>query len=172
MRTQRKLLGVHRSTAAYQPVARKPQDARLCHLLDELYLRDPCVGTRLLVAVLQRDHVININRKKLQRVRRAMGMEALERAKLRSGCVPEMFNTDQGSQFTSQPWCEKLTQGRRISMNGKGRWMDDLFIERLCRRLKYKDIYLRGYATVDVLESGVSKWMKHYNTWRPHFELL
>ena len=77
MRTQCKLLGVHRSTAAYQPVARKAQDTRLCRLLDELYLRDPCLGTRRLVAVLQRDHGISINRKKLQRMRRAMGMEAM-----------------------------------------------------------------------------------------------
>jgi putative transposase len=77
MRTQCKLLSVARSTAAYQPVAHKPQDTRLRRILDELYLRDPCLGTRRLVSVLERDHGITINRKKLQRVRRQMGMEAI-----------------------------------------------------------------------------------------------
>src|SRR3569623_3808135 len=56
----------------------------------------------------------------------------------------------------------------RISMDGRGRWMDNVFIERLWRSITYEEIYLREYATVAELEQGVGRWMKHYNTWRPH----
>lgn len=92
-------------------------------------------------------------------------------SRARAGCVPEIFNTDQGSQFTSQEWTSKLAGwGVQISMDGRGRWMDNVFIERLWRSIKYEDIYLREYATVVGLEQGVEHWMKHYNTWRPHQE--
>lgn len=249
MRTRCKLLGVSRSSLSYKPVAPKPQDKQLYRILDEIYLRDPCLGTRRLVTVLERDHGITINRKKLQRVRRQMGVEAiyckprtsipdkahriypyllrklkieradqvwcadityvpmprghaylcavmdwhtrcvlgwavsntmdvslcllaLERAKAKAGCVPEIFNTDQGSQFTCEEWTGKLLEwGVQISMDGKGRWMDNVFIERLWRSIKHEDIYLREYATVSALEVGVNRWMKQYNTWRPHQEL-
>jgi putative transposase len=94
---------------------------------------------------------------------------ALERAKARAGCVPEIFNTDQGSQFTSAEWTGRLREwGVQISMDGRGRWMDNVFIERLWRSLKYEDIYLKDYVTVRALEQGVESWMKRYNTWRPH----
>jgi putative transposase len=53
-------------------------------------------------------------------------------------------------------------------MDGRGRWMDNVFIERLWRSLKYEEIYLREHATVPVLESGLQKWFERYNTWRPH----
>ncbi|MBL9177474.1 MAG: transposase, partial [Verrucomicrobiaceae bacterium] len=63
----------------------------------------------------------------------------------------------------------KLTQwGVRISMDGKGRWMDNVFIERLWRSIKHEDIYLHEYASVAELERGVDRWMRHYNEWRPH----
>jgi len=94
---------------------------------------------------------------------------ALDRARAFAGCVPEIFNTDQGSQFTSEEWTSKLQSwGVRISMDGRGRWMDNVFIERLWRSIKYEEIYLREHATVAALECGVERWMKHYNTWRPH----
>jgi putative transposase len=246
MRTQCKLLGVSRSSLDYMPVGESEEDTRLKRLLDELYLRDPCLGTRRLVTVLERDHGQIVNRKRLQRLRREMGVEtiyckprtsipdkshriypyllrdlaitrpdqvwcadityvtmprghaylcavmdwhtrcvlgwavsntmdvslcllALERARARAGCVPEIFNTDQGSQFTSQEWTSRLAGwGVQISMDGRGRWMDNVFIERLWRSLKYEEIYLREHATVVGLEQGVERWMKHYNTWRPH----
>jgi len=70
------------------------------------------------------------------------------------------LGSDQGSQFTSAEWTGKLTEwGVRISMDGKGRWMDNVFIERLWRSIKHEDIYLREYATVSELESGVDRWM-------------
>ena len=53
-------------------------------------------------------------------------------------------------------------------MDGKGRWMDNVFNERLWRSLKYEDIYLKGYATVGELEAGIRQWFERYNTWRPH----
>lgn len=246
MRTQCELLGVSRSSLDYVPVAEAEENVKIKRLLDEIYLRDPCLGTRRLVTVLERDHGLRVNRKRLQRLRREMGIEAiyckprtsivdkanriypyllrglaitradqvwctdityvpmprgsaylcavmdwhtrcvlgwavsntmdtslcllaLERAKAFAGCVPEIFNTDQGSQFTSEEWTGKLKEwGVQISMDGRGRWMDNVFIERLWRSIKYEEIYLREHATVDALERGVARWMKHYNTWRPH----
>ena len=58
--------------------------------------------------------------------------------------------------------------GVRISMDGRGRWMDNVFIERLWRSIKHEDIYLHEYANVRLLERGVGKWLESYNTWRPH----
>ena len=249
MRTQCKLLSLARSSVSYMPVAECEDDIKLMRLLDEIYLRDPCLGTRRLVSVLLRDHGLVVNRKRLQRLRRAMGVEAiycrprtsipdkahrkypyllrdlaitrpdqvwcadityvpmprghaylcavmdwhtrcvlgwaisntmdvtlclqaLINAKARAGCVPEIFNTDQGSQFTSEEWTSTLTSwGVKISMDGRGRWMDNVFIERLWRSIKYEEIYLREHATVRALEQGVARWVEHYNTWRPHAAL-
>ena len=246
MRTQCQLLGVARSSLDYVPVEETALNAQIKRQLDELYLREPCLGSRKLVTVLARDHGIEVNRKRVQRLRREMGLEAiyckprtsiankadrihpyllrelsitradqvwcadityipmkrgsaylcavmdwhtrcvlgwavsntmdtsfcllaLERAKARAKCVPEIFNTDQGSQFTSAEWTGRLSKwGVKISMDGKGRWMDNVFIERLWRSLKYEDIYIKEYATVNALEQGLESWMTRYNTWRPH----
>lgn len=249
MRTQCQLLSISRSSASYVPVPERELDAKLMRLLDEIYLRDPCLGTRRLVSVLERDHGLVVNRKRLQRLRRAMGVEAiyckprtsipdkahrlypyllrdlaitrpdqvwcadityvpmprghaylcavmdwhtrcvlgwavsntmdtalcldaLHKAKARAGCVPDIFNTDQGSQFTSEEWTSQLTAwGVKISMDGRGRWMDNVFIERLWRSLKYEEIYLHEHITVRALEQGAARWIEHYNTWRPHAAL-
>jgi putative transposase len=246
MRTQCQLLGVARSSLDYVPVEETTLNAQIKRQLDELYLREPCLGSRKLVTVLARDHGIEVNRKRVQRLRLEMGLEAiyckprtsiankadrihpyllrdlsvtradqvwcadityipmkrgsaylcavmdwhtrcvlgwavsntmdtslcllaLERAKAWAKCVPEIFNTDQGSQFTSAEWTGRLTEwGVKISMDGKGRWMDNVFIERLWRSLKYEDIYIKEYATVNALEKGIESWMTRYNTWRPH----
>jgi putative transposase len=247
LRKQCELLGVARSTLGYEPVGlHDAQDLRIMRLLDELYLRDPCLGTRRLVTVLLRDHGLVVNRKRLQRLRRHMGHEALwckprtsipgpeaeiypyllrskvverhnqvwcadityvpmaggqaylcavmdwhsrmvlgwavsntmgvelclkalQKAFANQGRAPEICNTDQGSQFTSQGWTQALQErGVQISMDGRGRWMDNVFIERLRRSVKYEDIYLREYATVAALEQGLKRWMAHYNHWRPH----
>jgi putative transposase len=246
MRTQCELLGVSRSSLDYVPVAESQTNVQIKRHLDEIYLRDPCLGSRRLVTVLERDHGISVNRKRIQRLRHEMGVAtiyceprttivdkanriypyllrdlaitradqvwctdityvpmprgsaylcavmdwhtrcvlgwavsntmdvslcllALDRAKAFAGCVPEIFNTDQGSQFTSEEWTTKLKEwGVQISMDGRGRWMDNVFIERLWRSIKYEEIYLREHATVDALERGVERWMKQYNTWRPH----
>lgn len=246
MRRQSKLLGVARSTADYKPVVEDPEDIRIKRLLDEIYLIDPCLGSRRLVTVLERDHGVKVNRKRLDRLRREMGheaiwckprtsipddghrkypyllrklaierpnqvwcadityvpmprghaylcavmdwysrkvlgwaisntmgsdlcLEALEMALKDTGKVPEIFNTDQGSQFTSAEWVGRLTQlGIAISMDGRGRWMDNVFIERLWRSVKYEEIYLKEHASIPELGSGLQRWFDRYNHWRPH----
>jgi putative transposase len=85
---------------------------------------------------------------------------------------PEIFNTDQGSQFTGGDFTGVLTRaGVRISMDGRGRWMDNVFIERLWRSLKYEDIYLKGYADGREAKAGIAQWVAFYNTRRPHMAL-
>jgi putative transposase len=95
-------------------------------------------------------------------------ISALEEALARFG-KPEIFNTDQGSQFTSAAFTGTLAAaGVRISMDGRGRWMDNVFIERLWRSLKYEDIYLKGYGDGREARDGIGAWIAFYNTRRPH----
>jgi putative transposase len=95
-------------------------------------------------------------------------LHALEEALARFG-TPEIFNTDQGSQFTSSAFTGMLTAaGIRISMDGRGRWMDNVFIERLWRSLKHEDIYLKGYADVREAHAGVASWLAFYNCASQH----
>ncbi len=95
-------------------------------------------------------------------------VDALEEALRRFG-RPEIFNTDQGSQFTSTDFTGVLkTHGIRISMDGKGRCMDNIFIERLWRSLKYEDIYLHAYASVPEAKAGIGAWLHFYNEERLH----
>ena len=97
-------------------------------------------------------------------------IEALRRA-LRRG-RPEIFNTDQGSQFTSEEFTGELnTRGIPISMDGRGRCFDNIFIERLWRSLKYEEIYLRDYALVPDARRGIGNWFRFYNQQRPHQSL-
>jgi putative transposase len=246
MRKQCELLGVARSSLSYKPVAQSEEDRRLKRMMDEIYLEDPCRGTRSLVKILKRDHGLRVNRKRLQRLRREMGLEtiwcrprttipddgarkypyllrgraigrpdevwcadityvpmpgghgylcavmdwhsrkvlgwslsntmgvelclaALEQALQTTGRVPGIFNTDQGCQFTSALWTGRLAGlGVQISMDGRGRWMDNVFIERLWRSLKYEDIYLHEYDTLVEARAGLERWFTRYNTWRPH----
>jgi putative transposase len=96
-------------------------------------------------------------------------LEALESALRRAGGPPEIFNTDQGAQFTAEPFVQTvLGAGALVSMDGRGRWLDNRFIERLWRSYKYEDVYLRSYETPQVLETGTGKWFGHYNENRPH----
>ena len=98
-------------------------------------------------------------------------VEALEEALARFG-RPEIFNSDQGSQFTSLAFTGVLQQaGVRISMDGRGRWMDNVFIERLWRSLKYECIYLHAFETGSELRAGLSNWISYYNARRPHSTL-
>ena len=246
IRKQCKLLAVARSSVDYQPVGESQEDLDFKRILDEIYLADPCLGSRRLVTILERDYDRKVNRKRLCRLRREMGQEAiwcqprtsipddthrkypyllrklkierpdhvwcadityvpmahgnanlcavmdwhsrkvlgwelsntmdsglclraLEKALARTGRVPEIFNTDQGCQFTSEEWIGRLTDlGLRISMDGRGRWMDNVFIERLWRSVKYEDIYLREYGTIPELLIGLKRWFDRYNGWRPH----
>ena len=246
MRKQCIILAIARSTASYKAVPESVLNHRIKRLLDETFLIDPCLGSRRLITILDRDHGIHINRKRLQRLRREMGyeaifckprtsipdhghrkypyllrdlkvtrpdqvwctdityvpmptgsaylcavmdwhsrkvlgwavsntmetglcLEALENAIQSTGRLPEIFNTDQGSQFTSAEWTGKLLDlGVKISMDGKGRWMDNIFIERLWRSVKHEHIYLFEHATIPALRTGLEKWFTRYNDWRPH----
>ena len=95
-------------------------------------------------------------------------LEALEEALAKFG-PPEIFNTDQGSQFTSEEWLTPLkAAGVAISMDGKGRWIDNVFIERLWRSVKYEDIYLREYANGHEAQRALSKYFAFYNARRVH----
>jgi putative transposase len=95
-------------------------------------------------------------------------VEALEEALARYG-RPEIFNTDQGSQFTSDYFTGTLKRhGIRISMDGKGRCMDNIFVERLWRSLKYEEVYLNAYATVAEAKAGIGGWLSFYNRASQH----
>lgn len=246
VRMQCDLLGVSRSSTYYEAAGPSETEVRLRRVLDELYVKDPCLGSRRLVSVLARDYGIVINRKGLQRVRREMGQEAiycrprttipgaghrifpyllsnvevgvpnavwcsdityvpmgrghaylcavmdwysrkvlgwelsntmdvglclaaLQAACANTGRVPGMMNTDQGSQFTSEPWLQALeSRGVRISMDGRGRWMDNVFIERLWRSVKYEEIYINGCVNIPSQRQALEQWFERYNDWRPH----
>ena len=95
-------------------------------------------------------------------------LDALDEALARFG-KPEIFNTDQGSQFTSTVFTGRLeAAGIRISMDSRGRWLDNVFVERLWRSLKYEEIHLKAYADGGEARAGISAWMTFYNTRRPH----
>lgn len=98
----------------------------------------------------------------------AFCVDALEEA-LRLHGKPETFNSDQGSQFTSKAFTDVLKDaGVAISMDGRGRAFDNIFVERLWRTLKYEDVYLKGYANLGDLTIGLSEYFQFYNTERPH----
>jgi putative transposase len=97
-------------------------------------------------------------------------LEMLEEAL--SGGQPEVFNTDQGVQFTAQAWTGRLeSAGVAVSMDGRGRCLDNVFVERLWRTVKYEDIYLRGYETVPQLQQGLGRYFPYYNQERLHQSL-
>ena len=95
-------------------------------------------------------------------------VSALERA-IRLHGRPQIFNTDQGSQFTGGDFTDVLKKHDiKISMDGKGRWVDNVFIEQLWRSVKYEDIYIKDYETVDALQKGLKTYFHFYNEQRPH----
>jgi putative transposase len=95
-------------------------------------------------------------------------IEALEEA-LERFDAPEIFNTDQGSQFTSEGFTGLLeTHGIRISMDGRGRWLDNVFIERLWRSVKYEEVYLKAYETIPEARCELATYFNFYNTRRRH----
>ena len=95
-------------------------------------------------------------------------VDALKEAIAKHG-TPEIFNSDQGSQFTSGAWIDVLTDAKiKISMDGKGAWRDNRMIERLWRSLKYECVYLNAFETGSEMRAGIGKWMDYYNSERPH----
>ena len=241
---QCRLLRVARSTLYYRPAPASDDDLRLMRRIDEQYLETPFYGSRRMVAVLRREGYA-VNRKRVRRLMRLMGIEAIYQKpntsqrhpdhkvypyllrglvidrpnqvwcadityipmakgfvylvavmdwfsrrvlawRLSIGmetafCVealqeaidrygaPELFNTDQGVQFTSAAFLAELeSKGVRISMDGKGRFLDNIFIERLWRSLKYEDIFIRAYTLVSEARSGIAAWFAFYNDKRLH----
>ena len=244
IRHQCRLLGLSRSGVYRTPLPASDDDLTLMRRIDELFTAWPFLGSRRMARMLSEDGV-TINRKRVQRLMRKMGIEALgpkprtskpapghriypyllrgmtidqpnqvwaadityipmgrgflylvavidwaSRAVLSwrlsntmdvSFCVdaledalsrfgkPQIFNTDQGSQFTSMAFTGVLDRaGIQISMDGRGRWMDNVFIERLWRSLKHEDVYLKGYADGRELHEGLSDWIAFYNNRRLH----
>ena len=98
-------------------------------------------------------------------------VEALEEALARFG-KPEIFNTDQGSQFTSQAFTGVLLrEGIAISMDGRGAWRDNVIVERLWRSVKYEEVYLRAYGAVSEARASIGRYLNFYNGKRPHSSL-
>ena len=98
-------------------------------------------------------------------------IEALEEA-LSKNEKPEIFNTDQGSQFTSEAFTGRLKEnGIAISMDGKGRWRDNVFVERVWKSIKYEEVYLHAYASVHQARTSIGRYLVFYNSIRPHSSL-
>jgi putative transposase len=101
----------------------------------------------------------------------AFCVEALEEA-LRKYGQPEIFNSDQGSQFTSDAFTAPLLErGVQISMDGRGAWRDNVFVERLWRSIKYEEVYLHAYESVSQAKAGIARYIGFYNSRRPHSSL-
>jgi putative transposase len=243
VRRQCELLGLNRSSLYYEPTAESAENLRLMRLLDEQFTACPFYGSRRLTAwLVQKGEPVN--RKRVQRLLRIMGLEAIypkprlsvagrghriypyllrgvriERVDqvwstdityvpLPSGfmylaavidwysryvlawrlsntldgsfCLemldealgrgrPEVFNTDQGVQFTAEAFTGRLQlAGVAVSMDGRGRCLDNVFVERLWRTVKYENIYLYGYESVRELEQGLVQYFSFYNHERLH----
>lgn len=242
IRRQCDLLGLNRSTWYAGPVEPDAEDVALMRRIDEQYLKTPFYGSRRMAVVL------DANRKRIRRLMRVMGIEAIYPKPRLSGhdveqriypyllrniaiirpnqvwasdityvpmpqgwmyltvvmdwysrcvlswrlsntldgafCVealeealanygrPEIFNTDQGVQYTAAAFTSVLeSAGVAISMDGRGRWMDNVFVERLWRTLKYEYIYLHDHATPRALQAGLSGYIPFYNEERFHSSL-
>ena len=248
IRRQCRLLHIHRSMVYYDLSDETVDNLELMEKLDHNYLEDPSAGSRRMSSYLRRQTGKATNRKRVRRLMRKMGIEAIyprkrttipggpsgiypyrlkglkicrpnqvwcaditfipmrhgymylfaimdwhsrkiidwelsntldlsfclvcfKRAIKHSG-IPEIMNTDQGSQFTSDQWISSLKDnGIIISMDGKGRWLDNVAIERFWRSIKYEDIYLKSYETVRELGKGIESYITRYNQYRPHQSL-
>jgi putative transposase len=247
VRRQCELLGLNRSSLYYEPAAETTENLRLMRLIDEEYTAHPFQGSRKMMEWLRAVHGEGVNRKRVQRLMRLMGVQAVyPKPKLSAGkaghrvypyllrnvrierpdqvwstdityvplasgfmylaaiidwysrCVlawrlsntlegwfclemleealsrarPEVFNTDQGVQFTAQAWTGRLeAAGVQVSMDGRGRCLDNIFVERLWRSVKYEDIYLWRYEGVPQLQQGLQRYFPFYNDERLHQSL-
>lgn len=244
---QCKLLKISRTSIYVKPQGEKSENLNFMRLMDEQYLKTPCYGSRSMVIFLDRLGYDN-NRKRIQRLMRLMGLEAIypkpKTSKphpahkiypylLRNLCIvrpnqvwaadisylplekgfmylvaimdwhsrkilswrvsntmesdfcvealkeaihnygcPEIFNTDQGSQFTSDKFTNTLKDNNiQISMDGRGRFQDNIFIERLWWTLKYHYFYLRTFDNGSMLRKGLKEWFQYYNEERFHQSL-
>jgi putative transposase len=244
VRRQCELLRVNRSSVYYEKVGPDAEELELMRRIDELHLKHPFYGSRRIAREL-RGQGLQANRKRIQRLMRVMGLEAiapkprtskpepehaiypyllrgllidrpnkvwasdityvplargfgylvaimdwysrrvlswklsntldssfcvaaLNEALLRFG-QPEIFNTDQGAQFTAEAFTRVLlARGVKISMDGKGRCIDNVFVERLWRSLKYEEVYLNDYDDLVQARAGIGRYLEFYNYQRPH----
>ena len=235
---QCQLLDINRSTVYYKPAGESELNLKIMFEIDKRLIETPEYGSRTIADVLSIEWKMNINRKRVQRLMRIMGVEAvypkkqttipgnasyiypyllkdleinrpnqvwctditylpmrggymymvaimdwysrrilaweisntldtefcidaLNKAVRLTGKVPEIFNTDQGAQFTSDKWIARLKElGIKISMDGKGRWVDNVLIERFWRTLKHNDVYLKLYDSIPELEKGVGDFIE------------
>ena len=240
------MLGLNRSSLYYEPGTETAENLRLMRLIDAEYTAHPFLGSRKLVVWLEQQGA-EVNRKRVQRLMRLMGLQAiypkprlsvagrenrvfpylLRGVKIErpdqvwstdityiplpagfmylaaiidwysryvltwrlsntldgSFCLemleealnrgrPEVFNTDQGVQFTAEAFTGRLVSaGVAVSMDGRGRCLDNVFVERLWRTVKYENVYLRGYATVPELQEGLAEYFRYYNRERMHQSL-
>jgi putative transposase len=246
VRRQCELLGLNRSSLYYEPTPETAENLKLMRLIDQEYTAHPFFGSRKIMQwLIGQGH--EVNRKRVQRLMRRMGLEAIYPKpklssagrghkvypyRLRNVAVervdpvwstdstyipmpsgfmylaatidwfsrfvvswrlsntldgsfcgemlqealgrgkPEVFNTDQGVQFTSSAWTTRLEQaGVAVSMDGRGRCLDNVFVERLWRSVKYEDVYLRGYESVVELERGLRAYFRFSNEERSHQSL-
>jgi putative transposase len=244
VRTQCGLFQLSRSGYYYEPVPVSREDLALMKRIDRLYTASPFYGSRQLTFALRNEGWM-VNRKRVQRHMRVMGLEAMvpgphtsrphpehpvypyllrglevtrpdqvwctdityiplsqgfaylvavmdwwSRAvlswrlsnslsedfclealdeALRHHGPPEIFNTDQGSQFSAARWIARLkAEAIRISMDGKGRCLDNVFVERLWRSLKYEEVYPKDHEDVSAARNGIGGWFRFYNFERPH----
>lgn len=243
LRRQCALLGLARSSLYSEPIGERAENLQLMRLLDAQYTATPFYGSRRMTAWL-RSQGYMVNRKRVARLMRQMGIEAIytkphlsqplaghkiypyllrgvkiERVnhvwsadityvRLHQGFIylvavidwwsryvlawavsitlegafclealesalragrPEIFNTDQGAQFTSRAFTDRLRQGEiQISMDGRGRALDNVFVERLWRSVKYEEVYLREYNTVQEARHGLGRYFGFYNDERLH----
>jgi putative transposase len=247
VRRQCELVGLNRSSYYYAPARETEFNLMLMRQIDELYLKHPFLGARRMARILGRELNVALNRKRVQRLMRKMGIEAIypgpktsqthpdhkiypyllrnvavERpwqvlstdityipmargfiylvavmdwfsrfiiswkvsnsmdasfcigaleAALRRG-TPEIFNTDQGAQFTSPRFTSILSAREiQISMDGRGRAIDNIWIERFWRSLKYEEVYLKDYEDVPTAVRSMQEYIEFYNFERPHQSL-
>ena len=183
MRRQCEILAVNRSSLYYETVHPDPEELALMRRIDALHLEFPFFGSRRIARELREVGLV-VNRKRVQRLMRIMDIEAiapkpntldssfcveaLHEALSRFG-QPEIFNTDQGVQFTAEAFTSVLLErGIKISMDGKGRCIDNVFIERLWRSLKYEDVYLNDYDNPVDARAGIGCYLGFYNDRRMH----
>ena len=247
MRRQCELLGVNRSSLYYESVEPDAEELGLMRRIDELHLEHPFFGSRMMTRTLKKEGR-EVNRKRIQRLMRRMGLESvapkpntskpapehpvypylLRNLKISrvnqawaadityipmargflflvaiidlysrrvlswrlansldtSFCIealhealesfgnPEIFNTDQGTQFTADDFTSILLErGVKVSMDGRGRYLDNVFVERLWRSLKYEEVYLYAYDTASEARAGIGRYFDFFNNERPHTAL-
>lgn len=248
LRQKCEALAVNRSSMYYQAIERPEEEVDIMNMIREIYTQRPFLGYRRITVLLKRDYGIEINRKRVYRFMKLMGLhaiypkmnlskrrqeeavypyllkqqppqkpndawsidityirmrtgfvylvalidivsrcimgwdlspfletysalEALKKA-LASGYVPRIINSDQGCQFTSQAWLKALQEHNiQISMDGKGRCLDNIYIERFWRTIKYEEVYLKSYDTVQIARQEIGHYIDWYNNERPHQSL-